>query len=34
MEAVQLAFDLYRAWPTMQPKDAADAFMAPEKLAA
>ena len=30
MEAVQLAFDLLWAWPGLAPRDAADAFLAPD----
>jgi len=29
MEAVQKAFDLYRAWPGLDPVEAADAYLAP-----
>jgi hypothetical protein len=30
MEAVQQAFNLYRAWPGIDPTEAADVFMAPD----
>lgn len=34
VDAVELAFDLFRAWPDMDPVDAADVFLAPQPLAA
>jgi hypothetical protein len=34
MDALGLAFDLYRAWPGVDPINAADAFLEPEQLAA
>ena len=34
IDAISLAFDLYRVWPAIGPKRAADAFMAPERFTA
>ena len=34
MDAVCLAFDLYRAWPSVGPVEAAEAFLQPEQVAA
>ena len=30
MDAVSLAFDLHRAWPGVDPTEAAEAYLAPE----
>ena len=34
MDAVSLAFDLYRAWPGVDPSEAAEAYLRPDQIAA
>lgn len=34
MDSMVHAFDLYRAWPILDPTEAADAFLQPEQIAA
>jgi len=34
VDAIALAFDLHRAWPDVDPTDAAEAYLRPEQVAA